>query len=140
MYRKVLTVMRGIILTFGSLAVLILLIFQVNRYALFIRHDWLDFQAGFLAVAFVLVGIAISYPIYRKAKRNRRHDPNNTDLSKQEHKVLQLMSDGLSNFEIAKELSISLNTVKTHVSRILTKMDARRRTEAIRIGKDSEII
>ena len=63
-----------------------------------------------------------------------------TALSKQEFNVLTLMADGLSNLQIAAHLSISENTVKTHVSRVLSKLKAKRRTEAVRIGRDLEII
>jgi two-component system, NarL family, response regulator LiaR len=52
-------------------------------------------------------------------------------LSGREQEVLRLMAEGLSNQEIAGRLFISLNTVKTHCSRIFEKLDVRRRTQAI---------
>jgi DNA-binding NarL/FixJ family response regulator len=45
--------------------------------------------------------------------------------------VLQLLAAGQSNKEIARQLGVSPNTIKTHVSRLLEKLKARRRTEAI---------
>ena len=42
--------------------------------------------------------------------------------------------------EIAKQLYIAETTVKSHVSKILSKLKAKRRTEAIKIGKELEII
>ena len=50
------------------------------------------------------------------------------------------MADGLSNFEIGENLFISENTVKTHVSKVLIKLKAKRRTEAVKIGRDMNII
>lgn len=43
---------------------------------------------------------------------------------------------GRSNKEIAARLHVSPNTVKTHVARVLDKLDARRRTEAIRRARE----
>jgi LuxR family maltose regulon positive regulatory protein len=51
-------------------------------------------------------------------------------LSERELEVLHLIAAGLSNQQIAKELFISLNTVKTHVKNINSKLDVRNRTEA----------
>ena len=50
------------------------------------------------------------------------------------------MAQGLSNMEIAEGLFISENTVKSHVSKILIKLNAKRRTQAVRIGRDLNII
>jgi DNA-binding CsgD family transcriptional regulator len=56
-------------------------------------------------------------------------------LSKRELEVLQLMAQGLSNEEIGSRLFVSLNTIKTHSSRIFEKMDVQRRTQAIEKAK-----
>lgn len=64
-------------------------------------------------------------------RRTRRNPPN---LSIRELEVLQLMANGLRNKDIAGELCISEVTVKTHVSRILRKLDKNNRTAAILHG------
>ncbi len=56
-------------------------------------------------------------------------------ISKREWEVLSLMSEGLSNQEIADRLFLSLNTIKTHSSRLFEKMEVKRRTQAIEKGK-----
>ena len=55
-------------------------------------------------------------------------------LTDRELRVLNLLADGLSNPQIARLLSISRNTVKFHVSSIISKLGATSRTEAVTIG------
>jgi two-component system, NarL family, response regulator LiaR len=61
-------------------------------------------------------------------------------LSKRELEVLELMNAGLSNQEIAERLFLSVNTVKTHSSRILEKFDVSKRVLAINKAKELRII
>ena len=61
-------------------------------------------------------------------------------LSRREFEVLQLMAEGLSNQEIASRLYLSLNTIKTHSSKLFEKMDVERRTQAIEMAKKLGII
>jgi DNA-binding NarL/FixJ family response regulator len=51
-------------------------------------------------------------------------------LTAREAEILALVADGRTNAEIARELAVSLKTVQNHVSRILTKMQVRDRTQA----------
>lgn len=61
-------------------------------------------------------------------------------LSKRELEVLQLMAEGFSNREIAERLFVSLNTIKTHTSKLFEKMDVKRRTQAIEKAKRASLI
>lgn len=56
---------------------------------------------------------------------------NNPELRERELEVLGLMARGMSNSDIATALSISENTVKTHVNRILSKLGVSDRTQAV---------
>lgn len=56
------------------------------------------------------------------------------NLSEREIAVLRLLTRGLQNHEIAGELSVSENTVRTHISNILNKLDVRDRTQAALFG------
>ncbi|MFG3258730.1 response regulator [Streptomyces sp. NPDC048172] len=69
----------------------------------------------------------------RFAARIRPADgsPQDTPLTPRELEVLRLIADGLSNGEIAGALQISQETVKTFVSRILTKLELRDRVQAV---------
>ena len=61
-------------------------------------------------------------------------------ITKRELEILELIAQGLSNREIADKLFVSENTVKTHSSRLFDKLSARRRTQAVQIGKKMGII
>jgi DNA-binding NarL/FixJ family response regulator len=57
-------------------------------------------------------------------------DVRATSLTDREAQVLTLMAEGLNNAEIARQLFIGEGTVKTHVARVLTKLDVRDRVQA----------
>ena len=61
-------------------------------------------------------------------------------ITKRELEILELIAEGLSNREIAGKLFVSENTVKTHSSRLFDKLGAKRRTQAVQIGKDIGLI
>ncbi len=52
-------------------------------------------------------------------------------ISKREYQVLQLLAEGHSNREIADQLFVSANTVKSHLARLYEKLEVSRRTQAI---------
>lgn len=61
-------------------------------------------------------------------------------ITKRELEILELMAQGMSNREIAEKLFVSENTVKTHSSRLFDKLGAKRRTQAVQIGKETGLI
>lgn len=61
-------------------------------------------------------------------------------VTPRELEILGLIAAGLSNREIASRLFVSENTVKTHANRVLDKLGAKRRTQAVQIGKAARLI
>ncbi|WP_299257190.1 LuxR C-terminal-related transcriptional regulator [uncultured Aquimarina sp.] len=76
-----------------------------------------------------LVILFLVFLIFRKQK-NRQND-NLVSLSKQENTIKELIISGKSNKEIANELFISINTVKTHISNIYSKLNITNRKELL---------
>lgn len=61
-------------------------------------------------------------------------------LTARELEILELIAQGLSTREMAGRLFVSENTVKTHAGRVLAKLGARRRTEAVRLARAQRLI
>ena len=107
--------------------------------------QWLDFQRvvrvhsdeaviGVIAFAFLTLGIYLGVRLFAPSAPAVPGNPQAVaalGISGRELEVLQNLASGRSNKEIALRLGLSPNTVKTHVARLLDKLDARRRTEAI---------
>jgi len=61
-------------------------------------------------------------------------------ITAREFEILELIARGMSNREIAEKLFVSENTVKTHSSRLFDKLSAKRRTQAVQIAKELQLI
>lgn len=66
--------------------------------------------------------------------------PALSELTQREHEVLVCLGEGLSNQQIARRLGVGEATVKTHVSRVLTKLDLRSRVQAAVLAKDAGLV
>jgi DNA-binding NarL/FixJ family response regulator len=98
------------------------------------------------AIRAVAAGDSLLFPakIRDLASRNRPQQPPvgraGVKLTDREADVLRLVATGLSNAEIAGELVVSLQTVKTHVGNVLGKLGARDRTQAVIFAYESGFI
>ncbi len=136
--------MKKTVITFGLLIVSLLVFFQISKYA-FISGDLkIELIIALVAIVFFVIGIYLNKRSLHKDKSKEvgidLKKVEALDLSKREYEVLQEISLGLSNREIADKLFLSENTIKTHVSNVLVKLNAKRRTQAIKIAKEMRII
>ncbi len=131
--------LKKTIIVFGSLSVVILLLFQLEKWSLFALGGSGNIYIFISGILFLILGIIISRYFYIK-KEGQKRELAKSSLSNQELKVLGLIAEGYSNKEIGEQLFIAETTVKSHVSNILTKLNAKRRTEAVKIGKELRIV
>lgn len=78
--------------------------------------------------------------VRRPPRTARRLPASFEELTAREREVLQLMAHGLSNAEIASEFVISNTTVKTHVARVLAKLQLRDRVQAVVFAYESGLM
>jgi NarL family two-component system response regulator LiaR len=136
-------------------AILFLLKWLELRFLIF--NNAYEIYIGFIALIFLLLGIwlalKISKPkietviVEKKVYLNNTSDFKKNEeeirllgLSSREMEVLQLMAEGLSNNEIAEKLFLSLNTIKTHSSKVFEKLEVKRRTQAVEKARRLSII
>lgn len=107
----------------------------VMQYSLFTRDHTNEFLLLIAAAGLIALGIYLSRILSRQKQEEAilldKQKAKELNLSRRETEVLQEMATGKSNKEIAESLFISESTIKTHVSNLLFKLDAKRRTEAI---------
>ncbi len=136
--------MRKTILIFASLVAALLALFQLSKYSLFTGDFYIETIIAIIAILFFIIGVIINKRILHKEKsassKVNYKKIKELGISKREYEVLSEVALGLSNKEIAEKLFVSESTVKTHVSNLLIKLDAKRRTQAIQIAKEFQII
>lgn len=134
----------------------IIAVLKAVEYRYTIRDHALEVYGGVLAIVFTGLGIwlalRLSKPkvqtvvvekeviIQRSGFVFNVQAFQQTGISKRELEVLELMAQGLSNQEIAEKLFVSLNTVKTHTSKVFEKLDVSRRTQAVQKAKEMGLI
>ena len=107
---------------------------QLLDYQSLVRDNVRDFYIALVAAAFLAVGLAVGMRLVARPPATGDGNLKALDalgISPRELDVLRLLDAGRSNKEIARQLGISPNTVKTHVTRLYEKLDARRRTDAV---------
>lgn len=133
---------------------LIALLKLVEYRFLVVEHSF-EIYGGMIALVFAVLGIWLGLKLTRNkevivvkevavpaATTFTLNEERLRDLgvTKRELEILELIARGMSNREIAESLFVSENTVKTHSSRLFDKMGARRRTQAVQMGKEFGLI
>ncbi len=140
--------MKKTILVFSLLILAVLLLFKFSEYTIDSGNVKTERVLSVIAILFFIIGVYINKKS-GYASPNRSHDIDydidheqikSLDITAREYEVLTFISEGLSNKEIGEKLFLSESTIKTHVSNLLLKLNAKRRTHAIQIAKRLKII
>ena len=81
------------------------------------------------------MSVNVARMVIRSFRRNQE-----SPLSKRETQILELIGDGKNRSQIANELFIDLETVRTHIKNIYTKLNVNSKADAIKIAKDNRLI
>jgi len=144
------------LLLFGLLGGLLITLLKLTEYRFLVLEHSLEIYGGLVAVIFAALGIWLGVTLTRKhppqpippqpaTSPSVPFSPDPAHLSTlgitpRELEILGLIAAGLSNREIAEKLFVSENTVKTHSSRVFDKLGAKRRTQAVQLGKELRLI
>ncbi|MEM7110537.1 MAG: LuxR C-terminal-related transcriptional regulator [Bacteroidota bacterium] len=136
--------MRKIAFRFGLLAIALMLLMELSKYSITTHSFTNEILAVTIAALFIGFGVLVGKLLNRQSTEERtiinENKAKELNLSVREGEVFLEMVKGKSNKEIGESLYISESTVKTHVSSILFKLDAKRRTEAIKNAQIAGLI
>jgi len=143
--------MRPVIIGFGLLILCLLILFKIGEINFTKGNVRLEVIVAIVALIFFFVGLYFNNQAQKKAaavvneasvssQSIDYEQIKKVGLTQREHDVLVKMAEGSSNQEIAQQLFLSESTVKTHVSNILFKLEAKRRTQAVQSAKKLKIV
>lgn len=151
------------LLIYGICGGLLIVLLKLIEYQFLVIERSIEIYSGLIALFFASVGIWLGLKLTKHKETvvvkevpvevkvevpvpmREPFTLNQTRLQQlgittRELEILQLIAGGMSNREIAEKLFVSENTVKTHSSRLLDKLSAKRRTQAVQIAKEMRLI
>jgi DNA-binding CsgD family transcriptional regulator len=143
--------MKRHVLVYGLISGVLIAVLKWSEYRFLVIEHSIEIYGGLIAAIFAVLGIWLGLKLTRRRERivvkeapvaagkpfvvdeSKRED---LGITPRELEILELIAQGMSNREIAERLYVSENTVKTHSSRVFDKLGARRRTQAVQMGKE----
>ena len=139
------------VLLYGLLGGILIAALKWTEYRFLVIEHSVEIYGGLIAATFAVLGIWLGLKLTGRPERVVIKEvpvpaadpfvPNDSKrealgITPRELEILELIAQGLSNREIAEKLFVSENTVKTHSSRVFDKLGAKRRTQAVQLGKE----
>ena len=136
--------MKRTILVFGLLIFALLILFEISKRTYLSGDSSIEIIITVIAIIFFFIGVYIKRTSLTgkdlSSKTVDHKKLKELHISNREYEVLCEIAKGLSNQEIADKLFVSESTIKTHVSNLLVKLNAKRRTQAIQISKELNLL
>jgi NarL family two-component system response regulator LiaR len=141
--------MKRHVLIYGLVGGILITLLKWTEYRFLVIEHSLEIYGGLTAVTFAVLGIWLGLKLTKQrivvkevpvpagapfVPNERKQE--DLGITPRELEVLELIAQGMSNREIVGKLYVSENTVKTHSSRVFDKLGARRRTQAVQLGKE----
>ena len=147
--------MKKHILIYGLCGGVLIVVLKLVEYRFLVVEHSIEIYGGLIALLFAALGIwlglkltktketvvvkEVLIPAQQSFALNEMR-LRELGITRRELEILELIAGGLSNREIAEKLFVSENTVKTHSSRLFDKLSAKRRTQAVQLGKEFGLI
>ena len=141
------------IAVYGVCGGILIALLRLAEYRFLVLQHLVEVYGAIVAAVFAGLGIWLGGTLTKKqpdvvVREVRVEGPFVLDedrvrelqITPRELEILGLIAEGLSNKEIGERVFVSENTVKTHASRLFDKLGARRRTEAVQLGKSWRLI
>jgi two-component system, NarL family, response regulator LiaR len=143
--------MKRHVLIYGLIGGILITVLKWTEYRFLVIEHSIEIYGGLTAATFAVLGIWLGLKLTGTKQRvvvkevpvpageplipdeKKRED---LGITRRELEILELMAQGMSNREIAEKLYVSENTVKTHSSRVFDKLGAKRRTQAVQLGRE----
>jgi DNA-binding CsgD family transcriptional regulator len=143
--------MKRHVLIYGLIGGILIAVLKWTEYRFLVIEHSIEIYGGLIAATFAVLGIWLGLKLTGRqptiivrevpapaaepfiADEGKRED---LGITRRELEILELIAQGMSNREIAEKLFVSENTVKTHSSRVFDKLGAKRRTQAVQLGKE----
>jgi len=151
MKRPVLSPVFGHVLLLGLIGGVLIAVLRWSEYQFLVIEHSFEIYGALIAVIFAAFGIwlgikltkprekiilrEVPVPVATEPFTLNQRQLDALGITPRELEILNHVAQGLSNREIAARLFVSENTVKTHCSRAFDKLGARRRTQAVQLGK-----
>ncbi len=142
--------MKRHVLIYGLIGGILIAVLKWTEYRFLVIEHSIEIYGGLTAATFAVLGIWLGLKLTGTKERvvvkevlvpvgepfvpdeRKRED---LGITRREFEILELIAQGMSNREIAGRLYVSENTIKTHSSRVFDKLGAKRRTQAVQLGK-----
>lgn len=145
---------RRIVLVYGLCGGVLIAALKAAEYRFVVVEHSIEIYGGVIALVFAAVGIWLGLTLMRTKEElvarveipaGQLFVPDDAralelGLTRRELDILREIAAGKSTREIADALFVSENTVKTHASRVFSKLNVRRRTQAVHVGKQLGLI
>jgi NarL family two-component system response regulator LiaR len=143
--------MKRHVLIYGLIGGILIAALKWTEYRFLVIEHSIEIYGGLIAATFAVLGIWLGLKLTSTRPRvvvkevpvpaGEPFAPNESKqedlgITRRELEVLELIAQGMSNREIAGKLYVSENTIKTHSSRVFDKLGAKRRTQAVQLGKE----
>ncbi len=143
--------MKRHVLILGLLGGILITLLKWTEYRFLVIEHSIEIYGGLTAATFAVLGIWLGLKFSGPRQKlvvkelplpsGEPFAPNqkkreDLSITRRELEILELIAQGMSNREIATKLYVSENTVKTHASHVFDKLGAKRRTQAVQLGKE----